>query len=76
MRDCDQDVLLNPMKFEQKRRDRFSRPLVEVPGGFVTQNYTGPADQCPGNSDTLFFATGQLGWSVVDTISQSDLFDK
>ena len=76
MRDRDQDVLLHPMKFEQKRCDRLRRPLVEVPSGFITQKQTGSADQCPGDGDTLPFAAGQLGRSVVDTVSQSDLFDK
>ena len=67
---------LDPMKFEQQRRDGFRRRLVEVPRGFITQHQTGLADQRPGNGDTLSFPTGELGRPMVDSVSQSYLLDQ
>ncbi len=46
--------------------------MIQGPGGLVTQQEPGPADQGTGDGDPLLFAAGQLGREVVDAVAQPD----
>jgi len=46
-------------KFKE-RNNLFGVPAVKIPSRFIGQNNSGAADQTPGDSDALLFASGKL----------------
>ena len=69
----------NSLTFSVKLVEQFEYTLacfaVEISCRFVGQQYARIADEGPGNSDTLFFATGKLVRFVFYSIAQTDALE-
>lgn len=73
MRDDDDRRFAVRAELSQQTEDFCTRFGIEFSGGFIGENKFWLLQQCAGDRDSLLFATGKLVWSVVESISQTDL---
>src|SRR5712691_8444561 len=57
----------------QRTRNFIANYCVKIAGGFVSQNESGPVNQCPANGNSLLFTSGQMPHQMGNAISQTDL---
>ena len=72
----DQGDVFVAVEFDEQVSKRFGGRMIKCAGGFVGENEAGPVDQRAYDSNALAFPAGELGRSVVETVSKSDPFKK
>ena len=72
----DQSDVIVAVEFDEQVGKRFGGRMIKCAGGFVGENEAGPVDQRAYDSNALAFPAGELGRSVVETVSKSDPFKK
>ena len=62
-----------PVEAEEQPVHRVAGLGIEITGGLIGQHEHGVHDEGSGQGDSLLFTSGELSWSVIESVAEANL---